>query len=1067
MEGRDNPNSDYTDDFNDPNDDFIEPTTENDNLTIDEIIQKNVSKNIRDLRTFLNSGDFVTEKGDQRTNIMNVSEKKTYHIPEQRIEEFFTLLESCRKESRMLHFSERQVTSMSHKSGIMIDFDRYQQVKDVQITEKHFDNLTRNLGKLIRDFVEFEEYAVGGEFVFHIFYIRKPEIVYTPTAAGNHYKDGFHILIPELQMDKGFKKYLLDELINRSIIKNVFKDIDHIESAEKMLDKASATNPVHFFGCSKPEKPAYKLTHVYRVTLFDSEDDVDRKLLELDPILNGTVKLTGDPIPINLAYELSLSFYMPTFGGNPTWLKKRNMNYKKSIEGKIQTIIEKTSKDIFTEDELKRDEEDISLVNISNPQAKYLLSLLKIIDISYANEYEKWFKVLCAIAHTGKSEDYKSVAREFSKRKPDSWSPAEFERVWNEATSDKHTGAPVTIRSIKHWAKEASPQIYAEIEKENYGNILRRAAYDNEGRVEHAHVAKVLAAMCGEKFAADYGQNPETGTYGPCWYEFVIPGQSMCKGEIYKWRYESQPDNVHLYISEHLPKIYAQIRDNIKDRKENAQNEAEMKYWASVERNFRTYTTKLSNDGFQNGIIRQAIFRFRQRGFHKALDSYPDIFGAGNGIIKLGCEPVLIRGFHEYRISKYTETDFISFNPENPRVKTLLSGFHDIFPEEDVFEYMLFHASTGLDAEESACILTLLVGGGQNGKSSFVKMVHNTLGNMYCASGKASLLTAPMEKGESANSAQMQQKDKRYFYIDEFNKFCALNDARVKLMVTPGWQSGRDLHQKQSNFKNTSNPICLSNFDFIIDTTDHGTWRRIYYYKNKVKFCANPNPENPFEKKVNPKFIDEYPNDPEYKQAMLSILVHYNARLHREYKGDLKNVPVPTIMAETEAFRNKCDTINMFITDMLVKSPNAEPIGMSVLTDRYNEWYVKLVKKAPIPVQDVQSQFENSRVSHAIEHRMAGATYLVGYRLKTTRDEELLPGEEPAIIIKPAPVHAFVPRPEPIKIEKNNDNVNDFINNLLRDEKTPLQRDNNNLDDNIADDKDSVNDPVNDLLAGL
>jgi hypothetical protein len=97
----------------------------NDYMSIDEIIQKNVSKKVRDFKQFFSSNNFVTEKGDQRTNIINVGEKKTFCIPDTYIEEFFTLADECRKEGRMIHFSERQETSDKDRSGIMIDFDRY------------------------------------------------------------------------------------------------------------------------------------------------------------------------------------------------------------------------------------------------------------------------------------------------------------------------------------------------------------------------------------------------------------------------------------------------------------------------------------------------------------------------------------------------------------------------------------------------------------------------------------------------------------------------------------------------------------------------------------------------------------------------------------------------------------------------------------------------------------------------------------------------------------------------------------------------------------------------------
>jgi hypothetical protein len=174
------------------------------------------------------------------------------------------------------------------------------------------------------------------------------------------------------------------------------------------------------------------------------------------------------------------------------------------------------------------------------------------------------------------------------------------------------------------------------------------------------------------------------------------------------------------------------------------------------------------------------------RGFCDALDTYEDIIGVGNGVLKIGQSPQLIKGYHEYKISRFTETEYVPFDMNNPHIRTLLQAFRDIFPEEDVFKFMLYHASTGLDCKSCAGLLLLLVGGGQNGKSFFAQMIHETLGDMYCATGKPGLLINTHERSNEANSAQMQLRGKRYFYFDEFNKCSVLDPARIKTICNPG-----------------------------------------------------------------------------------------------------------------------------------------------------------------------------------------------------------------------------------------------------------------------------------------
>jgi phage/plasmid-associated DNA primase len=941
----------------------------------ENIIQRKISKNMRDLDNFLRNSKYIVEKGDPNTNIISVLERKCYNIPINDLGTFFEKLDNCRREKMLLHYAERQYNSAITHSGIHIDFDRYQATNKDQLTEQHFSTLAHIILGMLHNYIGFSNQKV------HCFITRKPGILPAPTKTGQmRYKDGFHLLVPEIMVSKGLKKYLLNEILEKKLLSTVFADIDNLEPAESMLDMASSSNPMHFYGNSKVGKQPYVLQYAYRCTYYPM----------------GIIGPTMMNVPIeslleyNLAYELSLCHILPEVGGKETLLKKAHYNYLPALETPIQLMVEKSQHGIIPHDEIIATENSVDLLTLTDPEAKYIKQLLDILDESYANDYDKWFMVVCAIANV--SSRYKDLAIHFSQRKPEAWSQDELDRVWNEALSKVHP-RPVTKRSIIHWAKTSSPVRFREIQGETYTHLLRNYVFENEGRVEHAMVATILQRMIGEKFVVDCETPDSNEKKNYRWYEFVIDGQSMRKGEIYKWRREADPDNIHLYIADHVSKLYNQVMQEVKQRKDDSKSDPEMKYWDKVEKAFKLYKSRLSENTFQVGVIKQAQYRFRVRGFIDELDSYENILGVGNGILILGQNAQLVRGFHEYRISKYTETDYVPYDPNNRYVKELLRIIHEIFPEEDVFQFMLFHASTWLDACDPACMLLLLVGGGQNGKSFFLRMVHNALGNRYVGCGKIALLSSPNERAESANSAQMQLKDKRGFYFEEANKCEVLNSSRIKTITSPGYQSGRDLHQRQENFRNTANVICASNYDYIIDCTDHGTWRRILYYKNKVKFCANPDPTNQYEKKEDPNIMRVYPNDVNYKQAMLSILVHYNEILRSKYNGDLKRIPIPTIDAETYQFRRRQDVIHRFITEMIVVSPKSEPISLHTIATKYTSWYGNIVKNASPTVTEVISQLENSCLARSLERRSSTVLFLIGHRLKMSPDEPLEEGE--------------------------------------------------------------------------
>lgn len=1032
----------------------------------EEIIQMKVSKRMRDLSEFLRGNNFLTEKGDQNTNIINLAEKRTYNIPPSYIEEFFTIVDDCRKEKRALHFLERQESSSYSKSGIMIDFDCYQRSKEPQIKPEHFLRLTKKIANLLKSFIDFTPYATKGKFSFKVFIIRKPAVVFAPVRAGakenaTTYKDGFHILIPEIQVLKGLKVHLLNEMTRLKMITQIFKDTDKIIDPETMLDKGSTRNPVHFFGHSKVDKPAYILSNAYEATLYVDDDDEEALITSLDltDINKGILKNGNNSTPINLTYELSLAFYLESIGDHPTWLKKQQFDYRQSLETKIQLMVEKTAKGIFTEDELAEDDNDIDMLAIADAQLKHLRDLLSILDKSYTDEYEKWRKVICAIAHTGRTEKYKKLARWFSKRRPEQWNEAEFERQWNEIVAGRFHGRPVTKNSIIHWAKTSSPQRFDEINSENYIRMLAKYAYDNEGRIEHAMAARILHTMVGHKFIVDVDFS-DKAKRAYAWYEFVLPGQAMKKGEVFKWRREMNPDNVHMFISDELPKVYREVVQKIKDRKDAADNENLAKYYGGIEKAFKKSQSSLSNDTFQNGVIRQAEYKFRQRGFFDELDSYEDVIGVGNGVLKIGRKTELIKGFHEYKISMYTDTDYIHYNPLCEYVQTLLKAFRDIFPEDDVFNFMMMYGSTWLDGKESACIMVFLVGGGQNGKTFFSKMLQNALGMMYVKPLKMSLITGPSERAENANSALMDVKGIHGGYMDEAGKIPVINVERFKSLVNPGLQSTRQLHGKQDRFKVTANLIALANYDFVFDTTDHGTWRRVYYYKNKVKFCAKPDPNNPFEKKEDRRFIYDYVNDPAYKQAMLSILTHFYERLCNEYNGDITKVPCPTIVKETETFRNKQDAVNRFITQMIVKSPTAEPLSLTQVASKYQEWYNKNVRRCDMSLDAISSQFENSKITKDLEMRLNGMKYLIGHRIKSSPEEPLGDGEEELAVSTPSTQQDLNEEVTPVITPVADDLPNDtFIDTLTRNAPTVVQLRDNIEDQNI--DLDALLDEMN------
>jgi hypothetical protein len=195
--------------------------------------------------------------------------------------------------------------------------------------------------------------------------------------------------------------------------------------------------------------------------------------------------------------------------------------------------------------------------------------------------------------------------------------------------------------------------------------------------------------------------------------------------------------------------------------------------------------------------------------------------------------------------------------------------------------------------------------------------------------------------------------------------------------------------------------VAASQYSFIVDTTDHGTWRRIRHYTAKTRFRKNPDPTNPLEKKDDQKFVRTYPNDPEFQAEVLSLLVHYLERLYNEYGGELKSVPVPTIERETEEFRVSQDTLHRWLCESIVVSPDCDvEYSLGVLGGYYTEWYSIHIERKRHVATDVIKAMESSALAKFLKPAPNHTQVLRGCRVLTADDlrdlKEIIlrPGEE-------------------------------------------------------------------------
>lgn len=971
------PNNKYNGAFSDSEDE--NDYNANDLLGDDVIIrvQQNQDKVFRNFKTFLHTPEFITTKGDAKTNIVdrcallnNSIGAMTYYVPDDKINKFFKFMETCRKNNNKLMLYERQL----EYSGIMIDFDIFQKDDTIYVDNGMVQDICNRLFSIIKKYVDLEnpvpEYEEDS-FKIYMAVIKKPKIVYNDDKKC--YKDGFHILIPSVKIKRDLKKLIIQKCIDDDIFKGSFRKVKTPEgyTYRDFLDTNSAHVPCHFLGSStKTGAPPYILQKVFTFDIFRE----DMQSGDFNPTAIDDGENLKNPENI-LCQELSLNWEVEE--------RRHRVIRKRQYEIKENYLIElkRYQKSIDDLEGLNENGNGIlSILNIHDPDAEYIEGILDTLSPERYTDFDMWFKVLCALGHTSRS--YKPLADKFSQKCLEKYNPAAFDHYWNMACSSSKNN--LTIGSIHYWAKLDNPARYEELKGRSIFEMVSKKIYDIqvEGNLQHYDIAQILHKALKYKYSFDPSE-------GGVWYEFVTEEEPHVKGEIYKWRKIHKlrgPSSLKRYTSEILTILLKKIINKIDGTLEEKKGDEQAQYHYMVKKNLQASSKKLRDAGFKNGIMHECEQIFEKLGFITSLDKDPEVIGVGNGILKLGERIQFIQGFHDYNITMFTAVDYEEFNPYDDITKKLLITLRNLFPDDepDSYNFMMHYLASSLDGKKKESLLLLLVGNGSNGKSFLVELLKETLSS-YAVKMPLSFLTSRAKNSENATPVLMSLINARFAYYSESEKSESLNTAKVKEVTGQETLGGRKNYGDYVNFKPTCHHLVTSNYDFEVNGTDHGIWRRLKKLMMKIKFCKqgvdNYDPTNPYERLADPSIGSTWPDNPQVRTAFLSILSYYYESLQRNYRGLVENVPHPNIMKETENFRNRQDKINSFINSSLVKIVDQDVMTpLTTIIEKYSRWHESLYPEDKEYKKSISLQFENSKISKLITKNRAGS-FIKGYRV--------------------------------------------------------------------------------------
>lgn len=1306
----------------------------------------------------------IPKESNIKSNITAPSGK--YFIkPHIRVRFFEKLKDCCINENLTLHFREIQHSNFEAKegSGIMYDFDLLQDGPKNEIKEKPFTELFHIIFKIFLEIIDFK-----GELNTYAAIIIKKKLVYNELKK--KYKNGFHIIIPGIQLTKQAKRLIYNKLLDNDELKLFFAENFKNPLNTETFDKGSYSVPVYYlYNCKEDSNEPYELFNMYSIkyksNLIVSQIDKNDIINKYNIITELSLNHQGELID-KIYYDLKEEYHQKLV------LEQQHFNKFEEEKQRAEATFE-----------TERTDADENL-------DYYKTIVMDILDEKRATERNMWRDVIFALANINKAapHKFKSIAQMFSMRNEDKWDPNYFENLWQDAINSNSENK-LTVASLIRWAMQDNKTKFDALLSKDIVNTISYDVLYSENKILNGtlyqfHFAYYIYHLFKHKFICDMaGKETE-------WYEFVLDRDSHIKGQAFKWRYEPKPDNLYLYISNKLPdkinKVIEAAEEQVKKFPEKIeQNE----YILNRIQKLRSSAQKLYSTDFKKGIIKEAEVLFRRRGFIQNLNTHQNIMGVGNGILELSETPRLIKNYHDYAVTLYTDIDYEPYDATNPNTILLLNGLKDLFPDDelDAFHYFMYYLASCLDGKPKDSMIFIITGNGCHSKDSLIRMFDGTIkkvqdiqigdllmgddntsrkvldlyrgkdkmvkiipkkeksfivninhilslkftnlttiikrkdsyykntdshriiwyeynglnepirksktlsSKLLCENYKLSLnnnknvikygdiidikvadllkwspwwlnkgnlslyksekldysekeliidpyilgywlgdgtscrmqittadedivnefisrlpnfeiskdnhnkygytikdnekhnsnkllndfksynlinnkhipidfklcsinqrlqllagildsdghyqktsnqyeltlkneklfddclelvkslgfmafkkqvikscmyknekkentyyrmqiygngienipcilkrkqainrnknknpnldsfsiklldtddyygfeldknhryltadgfihhnsngksfiaelvksvlgkygkkmplafLTDTRNKAANADSALMSLKEARLAYYSESNKQEVLNTAKLKEITSQETLSGRGLFKDQTEFRPVCHHMVTTNYHFSIKTTDHGIWRRIATYEFKMLFTPNPNPDNKYEKKEDPKFAQQFTYNDEIKKSFLSILVEYYKDLYKNHGGSLKNIQKPTIDKESNAYRNKEDIINRFIDDTCIYSPGNKTC-LSELVDKYEIWYECNVEKNRIPIKsEIEKQLENSKLIKYIEKTQTNRILKNIRLIEDTLEEDILSKEE-------------------------------------------------------------------------
>jgi putative DNA primase/helicase len=239
-------------------------------------------------------------------------------------------------------------------------------------------------------------------------------------------------------------------------------------------------------------------------------------------------------------------------------------------------------------------------------------------------------------------------------------------------------------------------------------------------------------------------------------------------------------------------------------------------------------------------------------------------------------------------------------------------------PDLELINFLQKSIGYSLTGDISEQVLFFLYGSGRNGKSTFINVIKELLGDYAMQAPTETFMLKQNAGGNSNDLARL--KGARLISTVESEEGKRLAESLIKQLTGGEPITARFLHQEFFEFLPSFKIFFVTNHKPVIKNSDLGIWRRI----RLIPFTVTIPPEE-VDKKLPEKLREEMPGI--LRWAVEGCLKWQSEGL----------TPPNRVVEATDEYRSEMDTLSHFVNDYCVVNPAAR-VATKDLYEAYKEW---------------------------------------------------------------------------------------------------------------------------------